>query len=82
MRRRVRIALPPLKGSSTFQTQWYHCPTCERLRKLIDGAAIGRTEYGFKQFEREIADALNAWRNRVATNDNDPYVTEEELSPL
>ena len=47
---RVRTDVPPAYGSQFFQAEWYHCPSCNRMRKLIDGAALLRTKYQIELF--------------------------------
>jgi hypothetical protein len=54
MLRRVRTDEPPLKGSPTFQAEWYHCPTCNCMRKMIDGAVRQRTQEGIWEFKKEL----------------------------
>lgn len=54
MVRRVRISIPLAHGSRTFQTEWYHCPRCNRMRKMIDGAQRQRTKSGIAAFRKEL----------------------------
>lgn len=56
MVRRIRTDFPSYKGSPTFQAEWFHCPKCNCMRKMIPGAAYTRNEQGFAEFKRDYLD--------------------------
>ncbi len=54
MLKRVRISIPFSHGSRTFQSEWFHCPKCNCMRKMISSASRERTKKGIENFQKEL----------------------------